>query len=59
MILVEHGAETSYVIKRDEGNFEEVRNRGGSRTYGTPEVQSQTPKLSLGNKYGALPQDQS
>ncbi|OXU25737.1 hypothetical protein TSAR_012406 [Trichomalopsis sarcophagae] len=46
--------------KRDEGTFEEVRNRGGTyRTYSTPETQSQAPKLSLGNKYGALPQDQS
>ncbi|XP_014212004.1 protein CDV3 homolog [Copidosoma floridanum] len=45
--------------KKDEGNFEEVRNRGGTRTYNTPEAQDQAPKLSLGNKYGALSQDQS
>ncbi|XP_008543087.1 protein CDV3 homolog [Microplitis demolitor] len=45
--------------KRDEGTFEEVRNRGGTRSYGVPESQSQAPKLSLDNKYGALPQDQS
>ncbi|XP_015124063.1 protein CDV3, partial [Diachasma alloeum] len=45
--------------KRDEGSFEEVRNRGGTRSYTTPEVQSQAPKLSLDNKYGALSQDQS
>ncbi|XP_066587475.1 protein CDV3 homolog [Prorops nasuta] len=45
--------------KRDEGTFEEVRNRGGSRAYSVQEPQSQAPKLSLGNKYGALSQDQS
>lgn len=45
--------------RRDEGAFEEVRNRGGSRSYNVPESQTQTPKLSLGNKYGALSQDQS
>ncbi|XP_063976417.1 protein CDV3 homolog [Diachasmimorpha longicaudata] len=45
--------------KRDEGSFEEVRNRGGTRSYATPEAQSQAPKLSLDNKYGALSQDQS
>ncbi|XP_043288569.1 protein CDV3 homolog [Venturia canescens] len=46
--------------KREEGNFEEVRNRGGSRGYSMPESQgAQAPKLSLGNKYGALSQDQS
>ncbi|XP_011701650.1 PREDICTED: protein CDV3 homolog [Wasmannia auropunctata] len=45
--------------RRDEGAFEEVRNRGGSRSYNVPESQAQTPKLSLGNKYGALSQDQS
>ncbi|CAK9827246.1 Protein CDV3 homolog A [Anthophora retusa] len=45
--------------KRDEGTFEEVRNRGGSRSYGVQEAQAQAPKLSLGNKYGALSQDQS
>ncbi|XP_011877198.1 PREDICTED: protein CDV3 homolog [Vollenhovia emeryi] len=44
--------------RRDEGAFEEVRNRGGSR-YNVPDSQAQTPKLSLGNKYGALSQDQS
>ncbi|XP_076284914.1 protein CDV3 homolog [Lasioglossum baleicum] len=43
--------------KRDEGVFEEVRNKGGSRLY-MPE-QTQAPKLTLGNKYGALSQDQS
>ncbi|XP_043505766.1 protein CDV3 homolog [Polistes fuscatus] len=45
--------------KREEGTFEEVRNRGGSRSYSMQESQAQTPKLSLGNKYGALSQDQS
>ncbi|KAL6261802.1 protein CDV3 homolog [Pogonomyrmex barbatus] len=45
--------------RRDEGVFEEVRNRGGSRSYNVPDSQAQTPKLSLGNKYGALSQDQS
>ncbi|KYN04098.1 PREDICTED: protein CDV3 homolog [Cyphomyrmex costatus] len=45
--------------RREEGVFEEVRNRGGSRSYNVPESQAQTPKLSLGNKYGALSQDQS
>jgi len=45
--------------RREEGAFEEVRNRGGSRSYNVPESQAQTPKLSLGNKYGALSQDQS
>ncbi|KAH0554245.1 protein CDV3 homolog [Cotesia glomerata] len=45
--------------KRDEGTFEEVRNRGSNRSYGVPDSQSQTPKLSLDNKYGALSQDQS
>lgn len=45
--------------KRDEGSFEEVRNRGGSRSYGVQESQTQAPKLLLGNKYGALSQDQS
>jgi len=45
--------------RRDEGAFEEVRNRGGSRSYNVPDSQAQTPKLSLGNKYGALSQDQS
>ncbi|KAF7418939.1 hypothetical protein HZH68_001592 [Vespula germanica] len=45
--------------KREEGTFEEVRNRGGSRSYSIQETQAQTPKLSLGNKYGALSQDQS
>ncbi|KAK2584817.1 hypothetical protein KPH14_007130 [Odynerus spinipes] len=45
--------------KREEGTFEEVRNRGGSRSYSMQETQAQTPKLSLGNKYGALSQDQS
>ncbi|XP_015609382.1 protein CDV3 homolog [Cephus cinctus] len=46
--------------KRDEGSFEEVRNRGGSRAaYNAQEAQAQAPKLSLGNKYGALSQDQS
>lgn len=45
--------------KRDEGSFEEVRNRGGSRSYSVQESQAQPPKLSLGNKYGALSQDQS
>ncbi|KAG7189139.1 hypothetical protein KM043_008707 [Ampulex compressa] len=45
--------------KREEGTFEEVRNRGGSRSYSTQESQAQAPKLSLGNKYGALSQDQS
>ncbi|KAI4504745.1 hypothetical protein M0802_000295 [Mischocyttarus mexicanus] len=45
--------------KREEGTFEEVRNRGGSRSYSIQESQAQTPKLSLGNKYGALSQDQS
>ncbi|XP_076647017.1 protein CDV3 homolog [Halictus rubicundus] len=43
--------------KRDEGVFEEVRNKGGTRLY-VPE-QTQAPKLTLGNKYGALSQDQS
>ncbi|XP_032691444.1 protein CDV3 homolog [Odontomachus brunneus] len=45
--------------KRDEGAFEEVRNRGGSRSYSMQDSQAQAPKLSLGNKYGALSQDQS
>lgn len=45
--------------RRDEGVFEEVRNRGSSRSYNVPDSQAQTPKLSLGNKYGALSQDQS
>ncbi|KAL7286170.1 hypothetical protein TKK_0019539 [Trichogramma kaykai] len=45
--------------KRDEGSFEEVKVRGAGRTYNAAEVQSQAPKLSLGNKYGALPEDQS
>ncbi|XP_076241187.1 protein CDV3 homolog [Calliopsis andreniformis] len=45
--------------KRDEGTFEEVRNKGGSRSYSMPDAQAQAPKLSLGNKYGALSQDQS
>lgn len=45
--------------KRDEGTFEEVRNRGGTRSYSAQEAQAQPPKLSLGNKYGALAQDQS
>ncbi|XP_018044663.1 PREDICTED: protein CDV3 homolog [Atta colombica] len=45
--------------RREEGVFEEVRNRGGSRSYNVSESQAQTPKLSLGNKYGALSQDQS
>ncbi|XP_012261869.1 protein CDV3 homolog [Athalia rosae] len=45
--------------RRDEGSFEEVRNRGGSRAYSVQETQAQAPKLSLGNKYGALSQDQS
>lgn len=45
--------------KRDEGTFEEVRNRGGSRSYSVQDAQAQAPKLSLGNKYGALSQDQS
>ncbi|XP_053989770.1 protein CDV3 homolog [Hylaeus volcanicus] len=45
--------------KRDEGTFEEVRNRGGSRSYGVQDSQAQAPKLSLDNKYGALSQDQS
>lgn len=45
--------------RRDEGAFEEVRNRGGSRSYNVQESQAQAPKLSLGNKYGALSQDQS
>ncbi|XP_034951423.1 protein CDV3 homolog [Chelonus insularis] len=44
--------------KRDEGNFEEVRNRGSNR-YNVQDSQSQAPKLSLDNKYGALSQDQS
>lgn len=45
--------------KREEGNFEEVRNRGGSRSYGMQDSQQQAPQLSLDNKYGSLPQDQS
>ncbi|XP_058798353.1 protein CDV3 homolog [Phymastichus coffea] len=46
--------------KRDEGSFEEVRNRGaGRQVYSAQENQPQAPKLSLGNKYGALSQDQS
>ncbi|XP_015519083.1 protein CDV3 homolog [Neodiprion pinetum] len=45
--------------RRDEGSFEEVRNRGGTRSYSVQETQAQAPKLSLGNKYGALSQDQS
>lgn len=45
--------------KREEGTFEEVRNRGGNRSYSAQETQAQTPKLSLGNKYDALSQDQS
>lgn len=45
--------------KREEGTFEEVRNRGGSRSYSMQDTQAQTPKFSLGNKYGALSQDQS
>ncbi|XP_076632132.1 protein CDV3 homolog [Colletes latitarsis] len=45
--------------KRDEGSFEEVRNKGGSRSYSVQDSQAQAPKLSLGNKYGALSQDQS
>jgi len=45
--------------RREEGAFEEVRNRGGSRSFNTSESQVQVPKLSLGNKYGALSQDQS
>lgn len=45
--------------RRDEGSFEEVRNRGGSRSHSVQETQAQAPKLSLGNKYGALSQDQS
>ncbi|XP_011310586.1 protein CDV3 homolog [Fopius arisanus] len=45
--------------KRDEGSFEEVRNRGGTRNYAVPEGQNEAPKLSLDNKYGALSQDQS
>jgi len=45
--------------RRDEGAFEEVRNRGGSRSYSMQDSQTQAPKLSLGNKYGALSQDQS
>ncbi|XP_077257400.1 protein CDV3 homolog isoform X2 [Temnothorax americanus] len=42
--------------RREEGAFEEVRNRGGGRSYNVPDSQA---KLSLGNKYGALSQDQS
>ncbi|EZA56242.1 CDV3-like protein [Ooceraea biroi] len=45
--------------RRDEGAFEEVRNRGGSRAYSVQDSQAQAPKLSLGNKYDALSQDQS
>lgn len=45
--------------KRDEGSFEEVRNRGSSKAYSLQDAQSQAPKLSLDNKYGALSQDQS
>ncbi|CAL1679901.1 unnamed protein product [Lasius platythorax] len=46
--------------RRDEGTFEEVvRNRGSSRSHNVTESQVQVPKLSLGNKYGALSQDQS
>ncbi|XP_012270160.1 protein CDV3 homolog [Orussus abietinus] len=45
--------------KREEGSFEEVRNRGSSRGYSVQDSQVQVPKLSLGNKYGALSQDQS
>lgn len=45
--------------KRDEGTFEEVRNRGSSKAYSLQESQSQAPKLSLDNKFGALSQDQS
>ncbi|XP_050454859.1 protein CDV3 homolog isoform X1 [Cataglyphis hispanica] len=45
--------------RREEGAFEEVRNRGSSRSYNASESQTQVPKLSLGNKYGALSQDQS
>ncbi|XP_031840057.1 protein CDV3 homolog [Nomia melanderi] len=44
--------------KRDDGAFEEVRNKGGTRSSYVPE-QTQTPKLMLSNKYGALSQDQS
>lgn len=45
--------------KREDNTFEEVRNKGSSRTMTVHETQSQGPKLSLGNKYGALSQDQS
>lgn len=43
--------------KKDEGTFEEVRNRGGNKSYSVQEPAQ--PKLSLGNKYGALSQYQS
>ena len=49
----------NFFRKRDEGSFEEVRNRGGTRLYQAPNSQSQGSNLSLGNKYGALSQDQS
>ncbi|KAG8042406.1 hypothetical protein G9C98_005040 [Cotesia typhae] len=52
-------SEEYFPTKRDEGTFEEVRNRGSNRSYGVPDSQSQAPKLSLDNKYGALSQDQS
>lgn len=45
--------------KRDEGTFEEVRNRGSSKAYSLQDSESQAPKLSLDNKFGALSQDQS
>lgn len=43
--------------KKDEGTFEEVRNRGSNKSYSVQE--SAEPKLSLGNKYSALSQYQS
>ncbi|XP_067003324.1 protein CDV3 homolog [Anabrus simplex] len=47
--------------RRDEGTFEEVRNSKShsSRYADSAKVGGGGPKLSLGNKYGALSQDQS
>lgn len=49
----------NYYRKREDNTFEEVRNKGSSRPLSVQDSQSQAPKLSLGNKYGALSQDQS
>ncbi|XP_046986558.1 protein CDV3 homolog [Schistocerca americana] len=46
--------------RRDEGAFEEVRNsRSHSNRYAESAMAASGPRLSLGNKYGALSQEQS